>query len=184
MFKYDDATSDKSNKFSFIANPVSASISHQTDHYVVSYSRTPESNPVKINLAEFVCDGDFEASIDILYTSGGTKQWTWKISGNSTFVYENMSEIGSWSTSRILRTFEGGTSHSINPSSPLPTNTWLTLKFKKQNGNISLQVYSGSSLLNECSSTGWTVSTNIIMGLQMSEYITTLRFKNLKIKPL
>ena len=184
MFAYDDATTDKSNKFSFISNPTSSSISHQTDHYAVSYSRTPESNPVKINLAQFVCDGDFEASIDVYYTASSSRQWTWKVSGNDTFLYNNMSEIGAWSSSRILRTFEGTTSHGSNPSGTLPTSTWLTLKFKRENGNISLDVYNGSSHLNTYSSTGWTVSTNTIMGLQMSEYVSSFYFKNIKVKAL
>ena len=184
MFKYDDATSDKSNKFSFISNPNSSSISHQTDYYQVNYTKTAESNPVKINLAEFVCEDDFEASIDVYYTASSDKQFTWKISGNSNFTYDNMSEIGTWTKSRIFRTFVGTQSHSTNPSGQLPQSTWLTFKFKKQNGNILLQAYNGSTLINEYSSVEWEQSTPIIMGLQISEYIITLRFKNLKIKAL
>ena len=95
-----------------------------------------------------------------------------------------MSEIGSWSTSRILRTFVETQSYFSNPSGHLPQSTWLTFKFKKQNGNILLRVYNGSTLINEYSSVEWEQSTTIIMGLQLSEYINTFRFKNLKVKPL
>lgn len=182
---YDDASSDNKSRFSFISNPSSASLMYNNNHYYyVSYSRTPESNPCKFKIFDFTCEEDFEVNIDVYYTSQSTRQFTFKVAGNTNYAYQNMSEIGTWSTSRILRTFDNSSnSCSTNPFGALPSSTWLTFKVKRQNGTITMEIYNGNSLLNSKSCTAWS-NSSIIIGFQLSEYMTNLYFKNIKVKLL
>jgi len=185
--RYDDAQTDKHLDYStFLANPNNAYVSWNSDYkeYKINYSRTPESNPVILQLDE-VTLSDFEISVDIWYTASTTKQWTFRLVENSSDIWTNHSECGTWSSSKIFRNTVNGTNSQSNPSGAMPTSAWIRCKFVKQNGTLTISAtnLSTSSSIGTYSSSAWSI-TNILPVIYLSEYINSFVFKRLKIKAL
>ena len=186
-WRYDDAVTDKHSAYStFLSNPTNAYVTYDSTYkeYKLNYSRTPESNPLRLLLQELTVS-DFEASIDIYYTGSLTRQWTFRLEKNITDYWNNHSECGTWTSSKILRNVANGTQSQVNPSGAMPSGTWIRCKFRRQNGTISIQATntSNGSSIASYSSNAYN-DTDIRVVLQVSEYFNSLVFKNLKIKSL
>ena len=177
-YKYDDCSRDKSDTYIYINNPNNSSITLQNGYYNLSYSRTPESNSVQLKIAELTST-DFEVSVDIQYNYSGSHQHGLYMNDGS-----NDAMACCWSSQKVVGAWLNGNDIRTKTSPILSTNVWYTHKLKVQNGTLTSQILdSNGSIVTEKQVSGWVNSTNIIR-IQVSEYITRLWFKNVKIRTL
>lgn len=183
-YMYDDASADRSNKYSWYSNNNNSYLSHQDNYYQITYpSRVTESNAVRLALGEIQAS-NFELSIDVLYTTTSSgKQFTLQVYADNIGNWDNHSECGTWSGSKTVGSIVNGTNYRNNPSQALSTNTWYTFKVKRTNNTILCQILNNNSVVAEKSSVAWTSSMMLIF-LQLSEYIGKVQWKNLKIQIL
>lgn len=100
-------------------------------------------------------------------------------------VWANYVDVGTWSSSKIARMVDkNGTVHSTNPSGRLSSGVWYTFKIRIENGQTTIQILNGSSVVvnytvNEVIETDTITIIPFIMYNASTNY-----FRNIKVKAL
>lgn len=184
-WRYDDASTDKSSNYSFKNNPNNSTITYDSTnkYYNFNYpSRVPESNDIQLWLLKDYDGQDIEISIDVQYNFSSNKQMV-LYTCNQSFEWGNHSPIGTWSSNRVCGSVVNGSDQRNTSGSYLSANTWYTLKFRIQGNTINTYIIQNGSVISEKSTSAWS-RTKINSILKVSDYVSWVHFKNLKIKVL
>lgn len=178
-YLYDNQSSDKRALYTYMNNPVSSTISYQqNEYYNVSYSKTGETNPVMIKLSDLEAY-NWEVSVDILYNYSGTHQHGLYIQND---LNNDTAQACCWTNQKVVGAVINGADNRLINSPILSTNTWYTHKIKYENGLLTAQILNANgSIVTEKTVNGW-VNNQSTARIQLSDYITLLRFRNVKIK--
>lgn len=184
---YDDASSDKSSKYSYLNV---SSLQFVSDHYEAVTTTTDSATnyyaPIYVtDMADL--PSDYEISLDWKIPSMSTGyQGGFNISDAHITTYSGTNELligGSNARTGGYYRVNGNVTH-YNSNTTLPTNTWLTLYLKVEGTSATFSVKNGSTTLYSNTQTLSAISNwkkfNIIFG----GVAQTGHFKNLSIKPL
>lgn len=182
-WKYDDATTDKSNNYSPNSN---IQLTHDTDHYIAVSN---VGNNLASNFYGLIDTGvPFQDGIviecDIKQTITSTASWGILLS-NSTGV----------STSNVTKYYQlsgynGTKGLTTNPwtekrtSGSLSNNTWYHFKLTISNGSGTGLIKQGDTTVYSDSLSFSQFSSLLYICLTSSQYPSTIHFKNLKVKAL
>lgn len=184
--RFDDASSDKSSSYSS-ANL--NSFTHSIDHYEAIRTQTSGDtskyySPIYI---DETLPSDFEMSIDILCSSVNDGQTMITCSSSHPTTYSGASECGVLSTGVRYGLFKrvNGTFTGYATSGMLSDNTWYKFIVKKQGVSVTGKILnSGGTELHSSTQTISEVSNYTKWNIVCGNGANTIKWKNLKIKPL
>lgn len=183
--RYDDASTDKTSNYSY---DNLTSLTHSTDHYeavrTITGDATNYYSPIYIDES---LPSDYEISVDVNCTNVADGQTMLTVSPNHPSTYSGASEIGIVSTSVRYGLFKriSGAFTSYATSGSLSNNAWYKFIVKVEGTSVTgkilnsqgTEIHSSTQTISEV--TGYN-KWNIVCGYLAN----TLKFKNLKIKPL
>ena len=181
--RYDDATSDKTSNYS--TSGIS-SFTHSTDHYEAVRSSTSQFySPI---YADDTLPSKYEISVEVNGTFNvNSHQDMLTVGPNHPTTYSGTSEVGIVSTGARIGLFKrlNGSGTFYTTSSNLSPNNWYKFILKVDGTSVTAKILNsqGTELHNATQTISEVVNYskwNLICG----DTTYTLKWKNLKIKPL